>query len=110
MQVQREQSNEEIIAALQRQITELKASNLALKEQLERREQFNAMVAHELRGPLTPIINYAELLTRPNLKPEAVARSSASGERVSPAASSCSIAPPAISPRWPARWWSNSAR
>lgn len=32
MQVQREQSNEEIIAALQRQITELKASNLALKE------------------------------------------------------------------------------
>src|SRR5579884_1073268 len=74
MQVQREQSNEEIIAALQRQITELSASNLALKEQLERREQFNAMVAHELRGPLTPIINYAELLTRPNLKPEAVAR------------------------------------
>lgn len=74
MQVKCEQSNEEIIAALQRQITELRASNLALKEQLERREQFNAMVAHELRGPLTPIINYAELLTRPNLKPEAASR------------------------------------
>lgn len=72
MQVQQhEQSNEEIIEALQRQISELQASNLALKEQLDRREQFNAMVAHELRGPLTPIINYAELLARPNLKPEA---------------------------------------
>jgi signal transduction histidine kinase len=74
MQVQREQSNEEIIEALQSQVNELKASNLMLKEQLERREQFNAMIAHELRGPLTPIINYAELLARPNLKPEAVQR------------------------------------
>jgi signal transduction histidine kinase len=71
MQVQHEQSNEEIIEALQRQVNELKATNLSLKEQLERREQFSAMVAHELRGPLTPIINYAELLARPNLKPEA---------------------------------------
>ncbi|HLI08438.1 MAG TPA: HAMP domain-containing sensor histidine kinase [Ktedonobacteraceae bacterium] len=75
MQVQHEQShersNEEIIEALQRQVNELKTANLALQEQLERREQFNAMVAHELRGPLTPIINYAELLLRPDLKPEA---------------------------------------
>lgn len=74
MAVQHEQSNEEIIEALQRQVNELKASNLTLKEQLERREQFNAMVAHELRGPLTPIINYAELLARPNSRPEAAQR------------------------------------
>lgn len=74
MQVQREQSNEEIIEALQRQVNELKASNLALKEQLERREQFNAMVAHELRGPLTPIINYADLLARQNARSEAAPR------------------------------------
>jgi signal transduction histidine kinase len=53
-------------------VNELKAANLALKEQLERREQFNAMVAHELRGPLTPIINYAQMLARPNQKPEAI--------------------------------------
>ena len=72
MQVQRERSNDELIQALQSQVNELQAANLALKEQLERREQFNAMVAHELRGPLTPIINYAQMLNRPNLKPEAV--------------------------------------
>jgi len=72
MQVQREQTKDELIQALQSQVNELKATNLTLKEQLERREQFNAMVAHELRGPLTPIINYAQMLARPNQKPEAV--------------------------------------
>lgn len=77
MQVQREQSgqsSEERIQALQREVNELKAANFALHEQLERREQFNAMVAHELRGPLTPIINYAEMLVHPNQKPETVQR------------------------------------
>lgn len=49
---------------LQRQIAELKAENLVLKEQLAAREQITAMIAHDLRGPLTPIINYAKLILR----------------------------------------------
>jgi signal transduction histidine kinase len=52
------------IAALQRQVNELTAANLLLEEQLARKEQFIAMVAHDLRGPLSPIINYAQLLAR----------------------------------------------
>jgi signal transduction histidine kinase len=54
----------ETIAALQRQVDELTATNLLLEEQLARKEQFIAMIAHELRGPLSPIINYAQLLAR----------------------------------------------
>jgi signal transduction histidine kinase len=54
----------ETIAALQRQVDELTAANLLLQEQLARKEQFIAMIAHELRGPLSPIINYAQLLAR----------------------------------------------
>jgi signal transduction histidine kinase len=49
---------------LQRQIEELKAENLSLKEQLARKEQFTAMIAHDLRGPLSPIINYAQMIAR----------------------------------------------
>jgi signal transduction histidine kinase len=54
----------ETIAALQRQVNELTAANLLLEEQLARKEHFIAMIAHELRGPLSPIINYAQLLAR----------------------------------------------
>jgi signal transduction histidine kinase len=54
----------EMIAGLQRQVNELTSTNLLLKEQLARKEQFIAMIAHDLRGPLSPIINYAQLLTR----------------------------------------------
>ena len=39
MQVQRGQSQEEIIQALRRQIDELTAANLQLREQLARKEQ-----------------------------------------------------------------------
>jgi signal transduction histidine kinase len=54
----------EMIAALQNQVHELTAANLRLKEQLACKEQFIAMIAHDLRGPLSPIINYAQLLAR----------------------------------------------
>ncbi len=74
MQVQHEQTQEEIIANLQRQVNELTAANLLLQEQLERKEQFTAMIAHELRGPLTPIINYAQMVARPNQRREVVER------------------------------------
>ncbi|MBV9258103.1 MAG: HAMP domain-containing histidine kinase [Ktedonobacteraceae bacterium] len=64
MQVKREQSQEEIIQKLQRQVDELTADNLFLQDQLARKEQFTAMIAHELRGPLSPIINYAQMISR----------------------------------------------
>ncbi len=80
MQVQHEQSQEKVIQALQHQVDELTAANLLLQDQLVRKEQFTAMIAHELRGPLSPIINYAQLLARQarSLKdaPEAVRQKS----------------------------------
>jgi len=74
MQVQHEQSQEEIIQALHRQVEELTAANFVLQEQLARKEQFTAMIAHELRGPLTPIISYAEMVARPNQPRETIQR------------------------------------
>jgi signal transduction histidine kinase len=64
MRSQREQSQDETIQALQRQIEELTVANLRLQEELGQKEQFTAMIAHELRGPLSPIINYAQRLAR----------------------------------------------
>ena len=74
MQVQREQSQEEVIEALQRQVDELTEANFILKDQLARKEQFIAMIAHELRGPLTPIISYAQMAARPTQRPETIQR------------------------------------
>src|SRR6266704_1008687 len=74
MQVQHEQSQNEVIEALQRQVDELEAANRLLKEQLARKEQFAAMIAHELRSPLTPIINCAQIVARPNQRRETIER------------------------------------
>ena len=74
MQVQHEQSQDEMIQALQRQINELTANNLLLAEELAHKERFTAMVAHELRGPLSPIINYAQMIARPTQRPELIER------------------------------------
>ena len=74
MQVEQEQSSDEVIVALQHQIAELTENNLLLKEQLARKEQFTAMIAHELRSPLTPIINYAQIVARPNQRRETIER------------------------------------
>ncbi len=72
--MEHEQSPDELITALQRQVEELTRSNLDLQEQLARKEQFTAMIAHELRSPLTPIINYAHIVARPNQKRETIER------------------------------------
>jgi signal transduction histidine kinase len=69
-----EQSHDETIEALQRQVEELTEANLLLSEQLARKEQFTAMIAHELRSPLTPIINYAHIVARPNQRRETIER------------------------------------
>jgi signal transduction histidine kinase len=74
MQVQDEQSQNDGIEDLQRQMNELTAANLLLQEQLARKEQFAAMIAHELRSPLTPIINYAQIVARPNQRRETIER------------------------------------
>lgn len=66
--------SEHTIQALQRQIDELTADNLLLREQLARKDQLNAIVAHELRGPLSPIITYAQIIARPNRREETIQR------------------------------------
>ena len=72
--MEHEQSPDELITALQQQIDELTQNTLSLQEQLARKEQFTAMIAHELRSPLTPIINYAHIVARPNQKRETIER------------------------------------
>src|SRR3989442_3605144 len=74
MQVQHGQSQDEVIDALRRQVEELTADNSLLTEQLARKEQFTAMIAHELRSPLTPIINDAQIVARPNQRRETIER------------------------------------
>src|SRR5260370_38267388 len=74
MQVQHEQPQNDVIKSLQRQVNELTAANLLLQEQLARKEQYTAIIAHELRSPLTPIINYAQIAARPNQRRETIER------------------------------------
>jgi signal transduction histidine kinase len=74
MYMEHEQPPDELIAALKQQIDELTQNTLNLQEQLARKEQFTAMIAHELRSPLTPIINYAHIVARPNQKRETIER------------------------------------
>src|SRR5215469_18469889 len=72
--VQHEQSQDEVIQARQRNMKELTSANLMLQDQLARKDQFVAMIAHELRSPLTPIINYAQIVARPNQRRETIER------------------------------------
>src|SRR2546430_17737818 len=66
MKVQHEQVQSEQLAdkeqELQNQIDALTAENMLLREQLARKEQFTAMIGDDLRSPLSPIINYAQML------------------------------------------------
>ena len=49
---------------LQEEAERLASENSALKEQIVHKEQFMAMIAHDLLGPLTSIINYAKIILR----------------------------------------------
>src|SRR5512139_504312 len=51
-------------AELQRAIERLRESEAALKEADRRKDEFRAMLAHELRNPLAPIRNALEILRR----------------------------------------------
>ena len=48
----------------------LDAANQQLRAAQEQHHTFVAMVAHEMRGPLGPIMNYAMLAKRPAVTPE----------------------------------------
>lgn len=83
MQLQDKDVRENAICDLQNQVNELTAAKLLLEEQVEQlkaelvqKERFAAMIAHELRSPLTPIINYAQIIARPNQRRETIERGS----------------------------------
>src|ERR1700730_184120 len=76
MQVQRQQSEDEVILSLQCENDALAAANHLLQEQLARKEEFIAMVAHEMRNPITPIITYAQMMARRTSTPDTIQRGS----------------------------------
>jgi len=83
MQLKDKDVQENSIRNLQNQVNELTTARLLLEEEvaqlkseLAQKERFAAMIAHELRSPLTPIINYAQIIARPNSRRESVERGS----------------------------------
>ncbi|MGH2515698.1 MAG: response regulator, partial [Ktedonobacterales bacterium] len=59
-------------AELQLQVGALDGANQQLHLAQEEHDRFVAMVAHEMRGPLNPIINFAQLAKRPGLPRESL--------------------------------------
>ena len=57
---------------LRQKVRELDDVNAHLRQTQEEHERFVAMVAHEMRGPLNPIINYAQIAKRPSATPEQI--------------------------------------
>ncbi|MGE3771285.1 MAG: PAS domain-containing protein [Gammaproteobacteria bacterium] len=62
-------------------ITERKQSEAVLQESARRKDEFLAMLAHELRNPLAPIVNAVELLRGAAARDEQVAKARAMIER-----------------------------
>lgn len=56
-----------------RDITELKRAEEALKDADHHKNEFLSMLAHELRNPMAPIRNAAEILKRTGLEPDRIA-------------------------------------
>lgn len=63
---------EERTHELREKVQALKDANIQLQRTQEEHERFVAMVAHEMRGPLNPIINYAQLAKRTGITQEAI--------------------------------------
>ncbi len=61
-------------AALEEKVAALDATNQQLRQAEEQHMRFVAMVAHELRGPLALVMNYAQLADRPDIAPDALHR------------------------------------
>lgn len=58
-------------AELRQKLEELEEKNQLLHAAQSQNQRFIQMVAHEMRGPLNPIINYAQIAKRPNVSEEA---------------------------------------
>jgi signal transduction histidine kinase len=65
---------EQATAELRRKVEQLDEANRQLTQTQEQHDRFVAMVAHEMRGPLNPIINYAQLAKRPTIAEGALGR------------------------------------
>src|ERR1700761_8874348 len=66
-----QRANQELEAAnrsLQTEVTERARVELALKEADRHKDEFLAMLAHELRNPLAPILNAVQLMQRKSLE------------------------------------------
>jgi signal transduction histidine kinase len=61
---------DEATADLQEKVSALDEANHKLEEAHEQHQRFIAMVAHEMRGPLGPIMNFAALAKRPSATPD----------------------------------------
>jgi signal transduction histidine kinase len=61
---------EEATADLQEKVNALDEAKSRLEDAHEQHQRFIAMVAHEMRGPLGPIMNFAALAKRPSATPE----------------------------------------
>ena len=59
---------------LSQKVWDLNATNSQLEQAEAQHQRFVAMVAHELRGPLALVMNYAQLAARADVSREAVAR------------------------------------
>ena len=57
-------------AELRLNLAQLEEKNHLLREAQSQNQRFIQMVAHEMRGPLNPIINYAQLAKRPSANEE----------------------------------------
>jgi PAS domain S-box-containing protein len=69
------------VTTMRRAHEALRISERALREADQRKDEFLAMLAHELRNPLAPIRTAAHVLKRPHTNPSQVAQASAIIER-----------------------------
>lgn len=60
-----------------RDVTERVLAGQALQQTEKRKDEFLAMLAHELRNPLAPVSTAAQILKRPNLSEQTVQRTGA---------------------------------
>jgi PAS domain S-box-containing protein len=66
------QARTELEARVAQRTAELTLANQALREADRRKDDFLAMLSHELRGPLAPIRNAVQIMKIPGVGPDAV--------------------------------------
>jgi signal transduction histidine kinase len=68
------QANLELEQRVEERTQKLAQSEEALREANRRKDEFLAMLGHELRNPLAPIRNAVEIMRKPDAPPAAIAR------------------------------------